>query len=150
MTDADPRAGEGAGKLGDDAHAVLSAARDTASAYVGTLHALRQLFLAEVGLARHALTQAMVLLMLATVMVATTWGLLTALIVAGIRATGASWPLAIAVPLLLSVLIGALAAWRAHGLMRHLDFEATRRQVKLGLKGLPSEPPSAGDDETAP
>ncbi|GGA66135.1 hypothetical protein GCM10011521_00300 [Arenimonas soli] len=150
MTDADPRAGEGAGKLGDDAHAVLSAASSTASAYVGTLRALRELFLAEVGLARHALTQAMVLLMLATVMVATTWGLLTALIVAGIRATGASWPLAIAVPLLLSVLIGAAAAWRAHGLMRHLDFEATRRQVKLGLKGLPSEPPSAGDDETTP
>lgn len=149
MTDADPRAGEGAGKLGDDAHAVLSAARDTASAYLGTLHALRQLFLAEVGLARHALTQAMVLLMLATVMVATTWGLLTALIVAGIRAAGASWPLAIAVPLVLSIIIGALAAWRAHGLMRHLDFEATRRQVKLGLKGLPSEAP-AGDDEATP
>tara|TARA_R110002020_G_scaffold15245_26_gene54436 strand:- start:263 stop:709 length:447 start_codon:yes stop_codon:yes gene_type:complete len=148
MSDADPRAGEGAGKLGDDAHAVLSAARDTASAYLGTLHALRQLFLAEVGLARHALTQAMVLLMLATVMVATTWGLLTALIVAGIRAAGASWPLAISVPLVLSIIIGALAAWRAHGLMRHLDFEATRRQVKLGLRGLPSDAP--GDDEAGP
>ncbi|GAB2663378.1 hypothetical protein [Arenimonas aestuarii] len=150
MTDADPRAGEGAGKLGDDAHAVLSAARDTASAYAGTLQALRQLFLAEVGLARHALTQAMVLLMLATVMVATTWGLLTALIVAGIRATGASWLLAISVPLVLSALIGAAAAWRAHGLMRHLDFEATRRQVKLGLKGLPSDPPPTSDEGPPP
>ena len=149
MTDADPRAGEGAGKLGDDAHAVLSAARDTASAYLGTLHSLRQLFLAEVGLARHALTQAMVLLMLATVMVATTWGLLTALIVAAIRNTGASWTLAIAVPLLISVVIGAVAAFRARRLIRHLDFESTRRQFRLGLKGLPSEPPPARD-EAAP
>ncbi len=150
MTDADPRAGEGAGKLGDDAQAVLSAATATASAYYGTLRSLRELFLAEVGLARHALTQAMVLLMLATVMVATTWGLLTALIVAAIRNTGASWTLAIAVPLLLSVIIGAVAAYRAHGLMRHLDFEATRRQVKLGIKGLPSDPPQADDQGTAP
>lgn len=145
MTDADPRAGEGAGKLGDDAHAVLTAARDTASAYFGTLQSLKRLFLAEFGLARDALVQAMVLLMLATVMVATTWGLLTALIVARIRATGASWALAISVPLVLSILIGAAAGWRARGLIRHLDFEATRRQVKLGLKPLPSEPPPAQD-----
>lgn len=149
MSDADPGAGEGAGKLGDDAQAVLTAARGTASAYLGTLQALQRLFLAEFGLARDALVQAMVLLMLATVMVATTWGLLTALLVAGVRAAGASWPLAIAVPLLLSILIGALAAWRARSLMRHLDFEATRRQVKLGLKGLPSEPP-ASDDGASP
>ena len=149
MSDADPGAGEGAGKLGDDAQAVLTAARGTAGAYLGTLQALHRLFLAEFGLARDALVQAMVLLMLATVMVATTWGLLTALLVAAVRAAGASWPLAITVPLLLSIFIGALAAWRARSLMRHLDFEATRRQVKLGLKGLPSEPP-ASDDEAKP
>ncbi|HEX5693381.1 MAG TPA: hypothetical protein VFY00_02040 [Arenimonas sp.] len=149
MSNADPGAGEGAGKLGDDAAAVLSAARGTASAYLGTLQSLRRLFLAEFGLARAALVQAMVLLMLATVMVATTWGLLTALLVAAIRAAGASWPLAIAVPLLLSIVIGALAAWRARALMRHLDFEATRRQVKLKLAGLPSGPP-ANDDGATP
>lgn len=149
MSDADPGAGEGAGKLGDDAQAVLSAARGTAGAYLGTLQALHRLFLAEFGLARDALVQAMVLLMLATVMVATTWGLLTALLVAAIRGTGASWALSIAVPLLVSIAIGALAAWRAKSLIRHLDFEATRRQVKLGLKGLPPEPP-ANDEGATP
>lgn len=149
MSDADPGAGEGAGKLGDDAQAVLSAARGAAGAYVGTLQSLQRLFLAELGLAREALVQATALLILATVMVATTWVLATALMVAAVRATGASWALSIAVPLLLSIAIGVLAAWRAKTLLRHLDFEATRRQVKLGLKGLPSEPPR-NDDEAAP
>jgi hypothetical protein len=148
MSDAEPRAGEGAGRLGDDAVAVIGAARETASAYLGTLHALRQLFLAEFGLARDAMVQALVLLMVATVMLATTWGLLTALLVAGIRSTGASWPLAIAVPLVLSIIIGALAGMRARGLMRHADFEATRRQVKLGLKGLPAR--DGDEDADAP
>lgn len=150
MSDAEPRAGEGAGRLGDDAVAVIGAARETASAYLGTLHALRQLFLAEFGLARDALVQALVLLMLATVMVATTWGLLTALVVAGIRSTGAPWWLAIAVPMVASIIIGTLAGWRARALVKHADFEATRRQVKQGLKGMPAkgeddavEPPDA-------
>lgn len=150
MSETEPRAGEGAGRLGDDAVAVIGAARETASAYLGTLQALRQLFLAEFGLARAALVQALVLLLLATVMLATTWGLLTALLVAGIRSAGASWPLAIAVPLVVSIIIGLLAGWRARSLMRHADFEATRRQVALGLKGLPGQDEAPGESAGNP
>ena len=140
MADTEPGAAAGAGKLGDDTQAVLQAARDTAGAYVGALHALRQLFAAEVGLARDALVQALVVLLLAMVMVATAYGLLTALLVAGIRALGAPWPLAIAIPLVLSIGLAVLAAWRAKALLRHADFEGTRRQIRLGLRGLAEEP----------
>ena len=142
MADTEPGADAGAGKLGDDTQAVLQAARDTAGAYVGALHALRQLFAAEVGLARDALVQALVFLLLAMVMVATAYGLLTALLVAGIRSLGAPWPLAIAIPLLLSAGLAWLGVLRAKSLLRHADFEGTRRQIKLGLQGLPDQDPA--------
>jgi len=149
MTGADPAGEPGetpgpgdAGKLGDDAAAVLAAARDSAGAYLGALDALRRLFAAEFGLARDALVQALVFLLLATVMVATAYGLLTALAVAGVRALGAPWPLAIAVPLLLSLGLAWLAARRARALLRHADFEGTRRQLRRGLRAAAP----AGDD----
>lgn len=140
MAEAEPGARAGAGPLPDDARAVLAAARDAAAAHVNALQALRRLFAAEVGLAKVALVQALVFLLLATVMVATAYGLLTALLVAGLRSFGAPWPLAIALPLMLSIALAALAAWRAKALLRHADFEGTRRQIKLGLRGLAEEP----------
>ena len=143
MAEAEPGARAGAGPLPDDARAGLAAARDAAASHVNALHALRKLFAAEVGLAKVALVQALVFLLLAMVMVATAYGLLTALLVAGLRSFGAPWPLAIAIPLLLSMALAALAAWRARGLLRHADFEGTRRQIKLGLRGLAED---AGGD----
>ncbi|WP_295361204.1 hypothetical protein [Arenimonas sp.] len=140
MAEAEPGAREGAGPLPDDARAVLAAARDAAAAHVNALHALRRLFAAEVGLAKAALVQALAFLLLATVMVATAYGLLTALLVAGLRSFGAPWPLAIAIALVLSIALAAVAAWRAKALLRHADFEGTRRQIKLGLRGLADEP----------
>lgn len=140
MAEAEPGARKGAGPLPDDARAVLAAARDAAAAHVNALHALRKLFAAEVGLAKVALVQALVFLLLAMVMLATAYGLLTALLVAGLRSFGAPWPLAIAIPLALSIALAGLAAWRAKALLRHADFEGTRRQIKLGLRGLAEEP----------
>ena len=140
MAEAEPGARTGAGPLPDDARAVLAAARDAAAAHVNALHALRKLFAAEVGLAKVALVQALVFLLLAMVMVATAYGLLTALLVAGLRSFGAPWPLAIAIPLVLSIALAGLAAWRARGLLDHADFEGTRRQIKLGLRGITEEP----------
>lgn len=120
----------GAGKLGEDAQAVLDAARATAGAYVGRLHTLRRLFAAEVGLARDALVQALVYLMVATVMLGTAYLLLTALLVSGLRALGAPWPLAIFIPLAASVGVAAFGLLRARAALRLTDFEATRRQIK--------------------
>jgi hypothetical protein len=133
-----------AGRLGDDAQAVLSAARDTARAYVGTFDALRQLFAAEVGLARDALIHALVYLLVATVMLGTMYLLLTALVVSGLRSAGVPWPLAIAIPLLVSAGIAWFGVVRARAMLKLADFEATRRQLKQGLRGMggaETEPP---------
>jgi hypothetical protein len=122
------------GKLGEDAQAVLDAARATASAYAGTFQAVRRLFLAEVGLARDAIVQAVVYLMVATVMLGTAYLLLTALLVSGLRALGAPWLLALLIPFALSVAVAWLGLARARAALRQADFEGTRRQFKQGLQ----------------
>jgi hypothetical protein len=123
-----------AGALGADAQAVMDAARAAAGAYFGGFSALRRLFAAEVGLARDAMVGALLYLMVATVMFGTAYLLLTALLVAGLRSAGAAWPLAIGIPLLASVLVAALGILRARALLRHADFEATRRQLRHGFR----------------
>jgi uncharacterized membrane protein YqjE len=147
MAEAEPGARDGAGPLPDDAREVLAAARDAAAAHLGAVQALRRLFAAEVGLAKAALVQSLVFLLLAMVMVATAYGLLTALLVAGLRSAGAPWPLAIAIPLVLSLALAGLAAWRARALLRHADFEGTRRQLRRGLRGVDGD---GGDEGAAP
>ncbi|GAB2498130.1 hypothetical protein [Arenimonas alkanexedens] len=139
-----------AGPLGDDARAVLDAARATASAYAGGFHTLRRLFAAEVGLARDALVAALIWLLVATVLLGTAYLLLTALLVSGLRALGASWPLAIAIPLIISVAVAVFGLLRAKAVLRHADFEATRRQLKLGLGGAAQDAPDAPDTGPAP
>ena len=126
-----------AGALGDDARAVLEAARETARAYLGGLDALRQLFAAEVGLARDALIQALIYLLLATVMLGTMYLLVTALAVSLLRSMGAPMPLAIAIPLVVSGAIAGFGVMRARAALRLADFEATRRQLK---QVMPSKP----------
>jgi H+/Cl- antiporter ClcA len=128
-----------AGRIGDDAQAVLDAARATAGAYAGTFTALRRLFAAEVGLARDALVHALVYLLVATVMLGTAYLLLTALVVSGLRALGAPWPLAILLPLLLSVGVAALGVLRMRAMLKFADFEATRRQLKRDFGTPPDE-----------
>lgn len=136
-----------AGPLGDDARAVLDAARETARAYLGGFDALRQLFAAEVGLARDALVQALVFLLVATVMLGTCYLLITALTVSLLLSAGAPLPLAIAIPLLVSGGVAWFGVQRARAMLRLADFEATRRQLKKGLRGTaaaetaPESPP---------
>lgn len=147
MEDQAPAPGA-AGPLGDDARAVLDAARATARAHVDGLQALRKLFAAEVGLARDALVVALVWLLVATVLLGTAYLLLTALVVSGLRALGASWPLAIALPMLLSTAVAVFGVLRAKAMLHHADFEGTRRQLKLGFG---EESPAEGTaDEAAP
>ncbi len=126
-----------AGKIGEDAQAVLDAARATAGAYAGSFKALRQLLAADAGLAREALVQALILLLVATVMSGTAYLLVTALVVSGLRYLGAPWPLAIFLPFLLSVIVAALALVRARTVLTYADFQATRRQLKRGFGKAP-------------
>lgn len=123
-----------AGPLADDARAVLDAARETARAYLGGFDALRQLFAAEVGLARDALIQALVFLLVATVMLGTCYLLITALTVSLLLSAGAPLPLAIAIPLVISGAIAWYGVVCARARLRLADFEGTRRQLKKGLR----------------
>ncbi|HEX4853405.1 hypothetical protein [Arenimonas sp.] len=132
---------ETAGPLADDARAVLDAARATAQAHIGGLDALRRLFAAEFGLARDALVAALVWLLVATVLLGTAYLLLTALLVSGLRAAGAPWPLAIAIPLVVSVGVAVFGVLRARAMLRLADFEGTRRQLRLGFGGGSAETP---------
>lgn len=122
------------GPITDDAKAVLDAAKSAAQSYFGGFTTLRRLFAAEVSLARDALIYALMYVLIATVMLGTAYLLLTALLVTGLRAMGAPWPLALAVPLVISVGIAWLGISRAGSALKHADFEATRRQLKLGFK----------------
>jgi hypothetical protein len=132
-----------AGKLGEDAQAVLDAARDAARARIGNFTRLRELFAAEVGLARDALVRALIYLLVCTVMLGTAYLLLTALLVSGLRAAGAPWPLAIGIPLVLSSAVAVFSIFRARTMLHHADFEATRRQLKHSLGNDPDpDPPS--------
>lgn len=143
MTEPTPAADPApAGKIGDDVQAVLGAARATASAYTGRFDALRRLFAAEVGLARDALVHALIYLLVATVMLGTGYLLVTALVVSGLRALGAPWPLAIFLPLLLSLGVAAWAVLQARKTLKFADFEGTRRQLKRDF------PPAADEGPT--
>ena len=128
-----------AGPQSDDARAVLDAAKAAASSYFGGFTTLRRLFAAEVGLARDALVRALIYLLVATVMLGTAYLLLTALLVAALRSAGAPWPLALGVPLLVSVAIAVVGVLRARHVLHYADFEATRRQLKRGFHVNPHE-----------
>ena len=129
-----PRPAPGpAGTVSADAQAVIDAAKAAATSYFGGFTTLRRLFAAEVSLARDALVRALIFLMVTTVMLGTAYLLLTALLVAGLRAAGAPWPLALGVPLLVSVAIAAFGILRARKVLHFADFEATRRQLKKGF-----------------
>ncbi|MCX7034693.1 MAG: hypothetical protein NT046_12145 [Arenimonas sp.] len=128
-----------AGALGADAQAVLDAAKAAAGSYLGGFTTLRRLFAAEVSLARDALVRALIYLLVATVMLGTAYLLLTALTVAALRSAGAPWPLALGVPLLVSVAIAAFGIVRARHMLHYADFEATRRQLKRGFHVNPHE-----------
>lgn len=128
-----------AGPIGADAKAVLEAAKAAATSYFGGFTTLRRLFAAEVSLARDALVRALIFLLVATVMLGTAYLMLTALVVAGLRAAGAPWPLALGVPLLVSVAVAAFGILRARRLLQFADFEATRRQLKKGFRVNPHE-----------
>ena len=129
-----PRPAPGpAGPIGADAKAVVDAAKAAALSYFGGFTTLRRLFAAEVSLARDALVRALIYLLVATVMLGTAYVLLAALVVAGLRAWGAPWPLALGVPLLVSLGIAVFGILRARKVLRFADFEATRRQLKKGF-----------------
>lgn len=129
-----------AGRITEDAKAIVDAARAVVRAYTTGFTTLRRLFAAEVSLARDAIVRALIFMMVATVLLGTAYLLLTALVVSGLRSAGAPWPLAIFIPLAISVVVSVFAILRARAMLKFTDFEATRRQLKRDLGAPPDDP----------
>lgn len=121
--------GAGAAGLGETLHALGDQSRQGVRAALATGQALRALLAADLALARAALGRSLVFAVVATALAISTWLLLMAALVAGLRALGLSWTVA----LLLAALIGAIGAvvsgavaWRC---LDDAGLQASRRQL---------------------
>ncbi len=117
--------------LTEAAKSVYEAARNVAGAWGGNFAALRRLLVADVALARVAVIRGVVLLFAAAILFGTAWAMLTALVVWGIHATGAGWMVALAVPLVVSAILGAFAYRHAAKSLHYADLDASRRQLTM-------------------
>jgi hypothetical protein len=124
--------------LTESARSVYEAARNVAGAWGETFAALRRLLVADLALAREALIRGLVLLFLAAIMLGTAWALLTALAVWGLYRAGVGWGIALALPLLVSTVLGVIAFLQAAKALRLADMDASRRQLTLWF-GTPAE-----------
>jgi hypothetical protein len=129
---------EPAPPLTESARLVYAAARNVAGAWSGTFGALRRLLVADIALAREAVIRGVVLLCLAAVLFGTAWLLLATLAVWGLYEAGAGWGFALAVPLVVSAVLGGFAFWQAARTLRLADLDASRRQLTLWF-GTPEE-----------
>lgn len=114
---------------------VTRAGRDTLDAALGTGRAIRTLLSADLALARSAFGRAMAWVGVGIVFGASGWLLVTAAIIALLRATlGWSWLAALATCAALSLAVAAIAAWRVACFFDLTGLHATRRQLsKLGI-----------------
>lgn len=146
MTATDPRApadADAAPGVTDALRALGEQARASARSARSTGQALRALVAADLALARTALGQAALLAGVALAFGVSTWLFLLAAGVAGLRALGLPWPLA----LLLAGLVGAAgtaiaatAAWRR---LDHASLRASRRQLARLVPEVATPPPDA-------
>ena len=133
MTEPEP-----APPLTESARSVYDAARHVAGAWSGTFGALRRLLVADIALAREAVIRGIVLLCLSAILLGTAWLMLAALVVWGLYEAGAGWGIALAVPLVISAILGGIAFWYAARMLRLADLDASRRQLTLWF-GTPEE-----------
>jgi hypothetical protein len=117
--------------LTESAKSVFDAARNVAGAWGGTFSALRRLLVADLALAREALIRGLVLLFAAAILLGTAWALLTAFAVWALYKAGVGWGIALALPLLGSGILGAIAFWQAAKALELADLDASRRQLTL-------------------
>ncbi len=114
---------------------VTRAGKDTLQSALGTGRAIRKLLSADLALARSAFGRAMAWVGVGIVFGASGWLLVTAAIIALLRATlGWSWLSALATCAALSLAVAAVAAWRVACFFDMTGLHATRRQLsKLGI-----------------
>lgn len=129
---------ESAPPIAESARSVYDAARNVAGAWGGTLGALRRLLVADVALARAAIIRGLVLLFLSAILFGTAWAMLTVLAVWAMHNAHVGWGIALAVPLVVSAILGAIAYRYATKALRLADLDASRRQLTLWF-GTPEE-----------
>lgn len=129
----DPDAPGAPGTLSEDAQALIAAASAVLGTHVAHFKALKRLFLEEFALARDSIVYALVFLLLAMVLFATAYALLTAVVVFSLHWAGMPWLFALVIPAVISALLGWMGFTRARALFRYADFESTRRQLERGL-----------------
>ncbi|MBS0195004.1 MAG: hypothetical protein JSR34_12275 [Proteobacteria bacterium] len=115
--------------LNESARAVYAAARGLAGAWGGHAGALRRLLVADLALAKSALAQGLLLLVVAGVALGTAWLLLVLLAVWGLHRGGLDWGWAMGIPLLASAALGAGAVLLALRALKQADLQASRRQL---------------------
>ena len=117
--------------LTESARSVYDAARVVAGAWSGSFVALRRLVVADLALARAGLVRWLILLVLAAILFGTSWILLNALVVWLLYSAGFGWGLALALPLLVSALLGIPAYWYSMKALKWAELDASRRQLTL-------------------
>ena len=120
--------------LTESARAVYDAARGVAGAWGGHFKALRDLLLADLALAREALVRALLLLVLAAIVFGTCWALLTVLCVWLLHAAGLGWGFALALPLTIGIVVGAIALNYAIKAFRLASLDTSREHLRSLLE----------------
>ena len=121
--------------LTESARAVYDAARGVAGAWGGHFKALRDLFLADLALAREAMVRALLLLVLAAIVFGTCWALLTVLCVWLLHAAGLGWGLALALPIAVGIGVGVIALSYAGKAIKLASLDTSREQLRALLDG---------------
>jgi hypothetical protein len=119
--------------LTESARAVFDAARSVAGAWGGHFQALRDLFLADLALAREAMVRALLLLVLAAIVFGTCWALLTVLCVWLLHAAGLGWGFALALPLTVGIVVGIIALKYALEAIRLASLDTSRQHLRALL-----------------
>jgi len=133
--------------LDESVRRIGKSGRDTAKSALDTGRALRRLISADFALARSATGRALAWIAIAVVFGASAWLLLMgALIVLLQRIDGISWLGSFSITALVSLVVTAIAGWRASVFFDYAGMHASRRQLqRLGLFSEDDE----DDDESS-
>lgn len=137
--------------LGEALHALGDQSRQSLPDALATGQALRALLAADLALARAAVGRALVFAATAAALGISAWMLLLAAVVAGLRAFGVAWGIALLVVAAIGAVGAVLCGLAVRRSLAHAGLDATRRQLARLLPetnpGQPAAPPprDAGD-----
>jgi hypothetical protein len=123
-------AADGDSRLSDELRNIAAQGGEAMDALQRTLEAAHDLLMAEAALAREATLRIAALVLTACVLLLGGWLCLMAALAVWLRSVGLSWMVAVAAVAAISLVLGALALWRAARLAPLLGFPRSRRQLQ--------------------